>query len=265
VAEVAPGVTRVKPGDRVAGLFMPDWIAGGVNDAIARTARGAFAGGVLSETAVYAAEALVPAPAHLSFEEAATLPCAGVTAWNALVVSGRIRAGDTVLAIGTGGVSAFAIQLARLHGARVIVISSSDEKLTKARALGAEEGVNYRSTPDWEDPVRKWAGAGVDHVVEVGGATLNRSLRAVRTGGHIALIGVVAGAAEAGLAPAFMRSVRIQGIFVGSREMFEAMNRAIAASAMRPVVDRVFAMTGIRDALHAMESGAHFGKIVVRV
>jgi NADPH:quinone reductase-like Zn-dependent oxidoreductase len=225
-----------------------------------------MAPGVLAEHIVMHEDALVAIPAHLSFEEAATLPCAAVTAWHALVVRGGIKAGDTVLTLGTGGVSLFALQIARMHGARVISTSSSDEKLARVRELGAEETINYKANPDWEETVRKMTGGGVDHVVEVGGTdTLNKSIRAVRMGGRIALIGNVSGTADANLLPAFMKSLTIHGIFVGSREMFEAMNRAIAAHQMRPVVDRVFPMDEIGGALRHLESGAHFGKVVVTV
>jgi NADPH:quinone reductase-like Zn-dependent oxidoreductase len=266
VAETGPGVTRVKTGDRVSPAFMPGWIAGEITEAKARTALGAMAPGVLAEHVVMHEDALVAIPGHLSDEEAATLPCAAVTAWHALVVRGGIKAGDTVLTLGTGGVSLFAVQIARMHGARVISTSSSDEKLTRVREVGAEESINYRTNPAWEETVRKMTGGGVDHVIEVGGTdTLNKSIRAVRMGGRIALIGNVSGAADANLLPAFMKNATINGIFVGSREMFEAMNRAIAAHKMRPVVDRVFEMDQIGDALRHMESGAHFGKIVVKV
>ena len=267
VISVGAGVTRVAPGDRVAALFMPGWIDGEVNEAKAKTALGAAAPGVLAEQVAFDEEALVKIPGHLSFEEAATLPCAALTAWHALAVKGRVKSGDTVLVLGSGGVSIFALQFAQLAGARVIATSSSDQKLARLRELGAAETVNYRATPEWDEAVRKMTGGGVDHVVEVGGAgTMSRSLRAVRMGGRISLIGSLSGGAgEVNLMLCLMKSVTIQGIFVGSREMFESMNRAITMHRLFPVIDRVFPMEDARAALRHMESGAHFGKICIRV
>jgi NADPH:quinone reductase-like Zn-dependent oxidoreductase len=275
VAEIGEGVTRVKKGDRVAGIFMQQWLAGEVTDAKAKSALGGgsragsdgASDGMLAEYVVLNEEGLVHVPEHLSDEEAATLPCAAVTAWNALVATGGLQAGESVLTQGTGGVSLFALQFARLTGARVIAISSSDEKLRRARDLGASDGINYKTTPDWDKRVRELTGdAGVDHVVEVGGAgTLGRSLKAVRMGGHIALIGVLSGAGEVNPMPILMKHVRVQGIYVGSRDMFEAMNRAIALHQLRPVVDRVFPFDQACEALRYMETGRHFGKICVRV
>jgi NADPH:quinone reductase-like Zn-dependent oxidoreductase len=268
VAAVGPGVSRFKPGDRVAAAFMPGWIDGGPSEAKARTALGAGGVGMLAETVVLPAEGLVEVPAHLSFEEAATLPCAAVTAWHALVTEGQVKAGDSVLVQGTGGVSIFALQFARLHGARVIATSSSDEKLGRAKELGASDGVNYKTTPDWDKAVRALTGGeGVDHVIEVGGAgTLSRSLRSVRTGGRVSLIGVLSGgASEVNILPVLMKNLRVQGIFVGSVEMFAAMNRAISLHGMRPVVDRVFPLDQAAEAYRHMESGSHFGKIVIRI
>lgn len=268
VVAVGAGVTRVKPRDRVAGIFMQDWLAGGPTDAAAKSALGGAIGGVLAEEVVFSEDGVVSIPEHLSFEEAATLPCAGVTAWNALFGDGTLTAGETVLVQGTGGVSLFALQFARLAGARVIATSSSDQKLERVRALGASDGVNYKTTPDWDARVRELTGAqGVDHIVEVGGAgTLPRSLRAVRMGGRISLIGVLSGGSgELGLFPILMKNVRIQGIYVGSRALFEAMNRAIAFHQLRPVIDRVFPFAEAPAALRHLESGSHFGKIVIRV
>jgi NADPH:quinone reductase-like Zn-dependent oxidoreductase len=267
VVAVGDGVTRVKPGDRVCGIFMQGWLAGEVNEAAARTAMGGAIDGMLAESVVLHQDGLVPFPAHLSFEEAATLPCAGVTAWHAVVVKGRIQPGETVLTLGTGGVSIFALQFAVMSGARVIATSSSDEKLTRVKSMGAAETINYKTTPDWEERVRKLTGAGADHVVEVGGSgTLMKSLRAVRMGGTVSVIGALSGGGgEVSPVPVLMKSIRMQGIFVGSREIFERMNRAIAAHAMRPVVVRIFAFGDARAALHYMESGALFGKVVIRV
>lgn len=264
VVAVGPGVTKFKPGDRVAGCFMQHWAAGEVTAEKAGSALGGAMEGVLAEQVAYFEEGLVPIPVGLSFEEAATLPCAALTAWHALVVSGGVKAGDSVLVQGTGGVSIFALQFARLHGARVIATSSSDAKLARAKQLGAAETINYKSVPEWGKKALELTG-GVDHVVEVGGAgTLNESLRAVRPGGHIALIGVLAGGQAFNWVPILMKSVRLQGIFVGSREMFEAMNRAIAVSGLKPVIDRVFDFNQSREAMQYMQSGAHFGKVVIR-
>jgi NADPH:quinone reductase-like Zn-dependent oxidoreductase len=266
VVEVGAGVSRVKVGDRVAGAFMPGWIDGMLTDAKGKSALGGGVDGLLAEYAVLPADGVVPVPGHLSDEEAATLPCAAVTAWNALVSSGGLKAGDSVLIQGTGGVSLFALQFARLSGARVIATSSSDAKLARVLEMGASDGVNYKSNPDWEKKVLELTGGvGVDHVVEVGGAgTLPRSLKAVRTGGTISLIGVLSGAGEVNPIPILMKNVRVQGIYVGSREMFEAMNRAVALHRLKPVVDRVFPFAEAREALRYMESAAHFGKIVIR-
>lgn len=267
VVAVGQGVDRVKVGDRVAGIFMQTWLAGPVVEANARSALGGAIDGMLTEFVALNQDGLVSIPAHLSYEEASTLPCAAITAWNALL-EGGLTAGETVLVLGTGGVSLFALQFAKLAGARVIVTSSSDAKLERAKQLGACDGINYRTTPDWDKRVRELTGGrGVDHVVEVGGAgTLPQSLRAVRVGGRIPLIGVLAGqAGECNPLPAVMKNITIQGIFCGSRSMFEAMNRAIALHQLRPVIDRVFAFEDAVDALKYLESGAHFGKIVIRI
>ena len=265
VIATGEGVTRVKIGDRVCGIFMQGWLAGDVNEGVARTALGGAIDGVLAESVVFSQEGVVPIPGHLSFEEAATLPCAAVTAWHALVTRGQIKAGDTVLTLGTGGVSTFALQFATASGARVIATSSSDEKLAKAKSMGAWEGINYKTTPDWEERVRKLTGAGVDHVVEVGGAgTMMKSLRAVRMSGTVSAIGALSGGGnEVSPLPILMKSIRLQGIFVGSREMFESMNRAITAHNIRPVIDRVFPFEEAREAMKYVESGAHSGKVVI--
>jgi NADPH:quinone reductase-like Zn-dependent oxidoreductase len=264
VIAAGEGVTRVRLGDRVAAAFMPAWLSGRVDETKARSAMGAFAPGVLAEQIVLPQEALVSIPEHLTFEEAATLPCTGVTAWNALVVEGRIKAGDTVLVQGTGGVSIFALQLALAAGAHVIAITSSDEKAERLRQLGVQTVINYASTPDWDDAVRKSTGA-VDHVIEIGGAsTIGKSIRATRMGGFIALIGNRAeGASDVNLTTALMKAIRIQGIFVGSRDMFESMNRAIALHRIRPMVDSVFPFDRAPDAFAHLEAARHFGKVVI--
>ncbi len=267
VLAVGEGAGRFHIGDRVMANFMPGWVEGEVSLEKAKTALGAGVDGVLAEQVVVDQRALVEVPGTLSLEEAATLPCAALTAWNALMVAGDLQAGETVLLLGTGGVSLFALQLARIAGALVIITSSSDEKLARARALGAAVGINYVTTPDWEEHVRELTGGrGVDHVVEVGGAgTLGKSARAARFGGHIALVGNLTGRAGVDIVPLFMKCLRMSGILVGSRAMFEQMNRAIANAGMRPVVDRVFAFEQAIEAFSYMESGTHFGKVVIRV
>lgn len=268
VAAVGAGVTRVKVGDRVAAIFMQSWLAGRPTEEDAKSALGGAIDGVLAEFAVFPETGLVHLPDALSFEEGATLPCAAVTAWNALFESGSVKAGDTVLVQGTGGVSLFALQFAKLAGARVIATSSSDQKLERVLNLGAASGINYKATPEWGDRARELGdGRGVDHVVEVGGVgTLPQSLRAVRMAGQVSLIGVLTGGAgEVNTAQILMKHVRVQGIFVGSRAMFEAMNRAIRAHDLHPVIDRAFPLEETPDAYRHMESGAHFGKIVIRL
>jgi len=210
----------------------------------------------------------MPIPDHLSFEEASTLPCAAVTAWRALVTEGQVRAGDSVLVQGTGGVAVFGLQIARLLGAKVIAISSSDQKLARAKQLGAAEGINYLAVADWHKQAKALTGkVGVDHVLEVGGSgTLERSLQAVRVGGRISVIGVLTGKeGPVSLIPILMQNVRLQGVLVGSREDFAAMNRAFALHQLRPVVDRVFEFGQARAAFEHLASGKHFGKVVVRI
>ena len=268
VVAVSEGVTRVKPGDRVCGIFAQRWIAGEPSREKLRSTLGGPFDGMLAELVVLHEEGVVLVPPHLTWEEAATLPCAGVTAWSALVTHGRLTAGDSVLLQGTGGVSIFALQFAKLLGLRAIITSSSDEKLERARQLGASGLVNYQKKPEWSGAVRDLTdGAGVDLVVEVGGAgTLEQSLRSVRMGGTVCLIGNLAGLlAQVPLALVFMQQVRIQGILVGHREGFEAMNRAIALHEMRPVIDRVFEYEEARAAFELMAASGHFGKICVRV
>ena len=267
VVAVGEGVTRVKSGDRVAGIFFQKWLAGELTAEKAESALGGAIEGMLAEYVILHEDGVVRVPEHLTDEEAASLPCAAVTAWNALFTSGSLKAGDTVLIQGTGGVSIFALQFALLAGARVIATSSSDEKLERVLQLGASDGINYKQTPDWSKKVRELtAGDGVDYVVEVGGAgTLTESLRAVRYGGQISLIGVLTGgSAEINTASILMKNVKVQGIYVGSREMFEAMNSAIALHKLHPVCDRVFPFHEAPEALKYMETGSHFGKICIR-
>ncbi|HBL26064.1 MAG TPA: NAD(P)-dependent alcohol dehydrogenase [Acidobacteria bacterium] len=267
VVAVGEGVTRAKPGDRVCGIFAQRWLAGEPSRDKLRSTLGGPFDGLLAEQVVLHEDGVVHVPPHLSDEEAATLPCAGLTAWSALVTHGRLTAGDTVLLQGTGGVSIFALQLARLLGVRALITSSRDDKLERARRLGASGLINYRQTPEWSGAVRELTqGAGVDLVVEVGGAgTLEQSLRSVRLGGTICLIGNLAGVvAQVPLTLIFMQQARLQGILVGHREGFEAMNRAIAQHGLHPVVDRVFPFEDARAAFALMAAGGHFGKICIR-
>lgn len=267
VAAVGPGASRYQVGNRVMAAFMPHWLDGPPDDVKTRGALGGEADGVLAEYAVLPESALLPIPEHLSFEEAATLPCAAVTAWNALFENGNLEPGQSVLVQGTGGVSIFALQFARLAGARVIATSSSDAKLERVRELGASDVINYRTTPEWDRPVRALTGGkGVDLIVEVGGAgTLPLSTRSIRLGGSIMLIGVLTGAGDFNPIPLLMRNIRLQGIFVGSVRMFESMLKAIAVSQLKPVVDRVFPFDQAVEALEYLESGSHFGKVVIAI
>lgn len=264
VEEIGEGVTRFKKGDRVAACFMQGWIDGPPTKEKGATALGGAIDGVLREFAVFSQDGLVRVPESLSDEEAAALPCAAVTAWHALFEHTAMAPGDAVLIQGTGGVSVFALQFAHLAGFRTIVTSSSDAKLERARKLGANETVNYKKTPEWDDAARKLtAGQGVDHVIEVGGSgTMPRSLKAVRMQGAISVIGVLSGV-DPSVSPTaiLMNSVRVQGIYVGSRAMFERMNRAIELHRIQPVIDRVFPWTEYKEALRYMETQQHFGKI----
>jgi len=268
VTAVGDVVTKWHIGDRVIPIMVQRWFDGQSSDETRRTAIGAGSGwnGVLREFAVFDQEGLVAIPEHLSYEEAATLPCTGVTAWNALRVSGNVQPGETVLTQGTGGLSIFAVQFGKLFGANVIATSSGDEKLEKLKALGADETINYRTREDWDRAVLELTDKrGVDHVIEVGGAgTLAKSINAVRVSGHIAMIGALDAEGTFNHVPIFMKSIRLQGIFVGSKAMFEEMNAAITKNNFTPVIDRTFAFGEIKNALHYMESGAHFGKIVIR-
>jgi NADPH:quinone reductase-like Zn-dependent oxidoreductase len=269
VVEVGSGVSRVKAGDRVATIFFQRWLDG---DTLLPAAYGAvLAGGldgVLADHVVLHEDGLVHVPEHLSDEEASTLPCAAVTAWHALVTKGRVRSGETILVQGTGGVSIFALQFGLQAGARVIATSKSDEKLERARALGAWKTINYVTTPDWAERVLELTGGtGVDHVVEVGGlGTMEQSFKAARPGGTVSLIGVLTGFdTKIDPHPAMVKGLRIQAIVVGSRAMFEDMNRAIAVNGLRPVIDRVFPFAEAREALRHLQGAGHVGKVVISV
>lgn len=267
VIAVGDGVMRVQVGDRVCPIFIQSWIAGEATADRVRWTLGGPLDGVMTDLMAVNAEGVVKIPSPLSDEEAATLPCAALTAWSAVVTEGCVRAGDVVLVQGCGGVSLFALQFAKLQGARVIIVSSSDERLERAKVLGADVGINYRSTPEWGRLAREQAGGdGVNHIVEVGGTvTLPQSLRAIRAGGVISLIGVLSGAKmDVGLGPIVTRQVRLQGISVGNRDSFEAMLRAVEQHRLRPIVDRVFGFEDLHSALDYLATGAHIGKICIR-
>jgi NADPH:quinone reductase-like Zn-dependent oxidoreductase len=266
VAAVGEHVTRFKVGDRVTSLFFQEWADGEIQPATGKSALGGSLDGTFTTTRLFPEAGLIHAPAGLSFEEAATLPCAALTAWNALVEKGHVCAGETVLILGTGGVSLFALQIAKMHGARVLITSSSDEKLARARTLGADETINYRTTPAWDDEVLKLtANAGVDHVVEVGGSgTLAHSLRSVRPSGHVYVIGVLSGPGEGiDVRTVLTKSLNVCGVYVGSHAMFTRMNAAIQTNHLKPVVDRVFPLAEAKAAFEYMQNGSHFGKIVL--
>ncbi len=268
VAETGAQVSRVRVGDRVSPIFAQRWIGGVPTHEKLRSTLGGPLDGTLAGEMVLDAESVVKVPEHLSDQEAATLPCAALTAWNALTGYTPVRAGDTVLVQGTGGVSIFALQLAKVLGCRVIATSSSDEKLERVKALGADHVINYATEPEWGRVARELTGgAGVDHVVEVGGAgTLAQSLKAIRIGGQISLIGVLSGnQKDLNLNPIFMQAVRVQGILVGDRESFEAMNRAISLHGLRPVVDRVFEFDQVPAAFEALAKSQLFGKLCIRI
>lgn len=267
VEEVGTGVTRFRKGDRVATCFFQSWVDGPPTKEKVDSALGGGVDGVLREYAVLPQDGVIAVPSGLSDEEAATLPCAGLTAWHALFENVPGKPGETVLIQGTGGVSIFALQFSVAAGLRTIVTSSTDEKLARAKQMGASETINYKTSPNWEELARKYTqNTGVDHVIEVGGSnTMPKSLRAVRMSGLVSVIGVLSGA-EPTVSPVsiLMNSVRVQGIYVGSRAMFQRMNRVIELQRIKPVIDKTFDWTEIKDALHYMETQQHFGKICLR-
>jgi NADPH:quinone reductase-like Zn-dependent oxidoreductase len=268
VVEVGEQVTKWKVGDRVCPIFMQGWIDGEIDFQKARTALGGDLDGCLREFGAFNENGLVKIPDHLNYEEAATLPCAAVTAYNALYHSGSLKPGETVLLQGTGGVSIFALQFAVIIGARTIITSSSNEKLQNAKELGADDLINYKEREDWDKAVLDLTGKrGVDHVVEVGGAgTMQKSVNAVKMGGDISVIGVLASKGDFNPTSLLMKTVKLQGIYVGSRQMFEDMNRLICLHThLKPVIDKTFAFNEAKDALKYMESAEHFGKIVVKI
>jgi NADPH:quinone reductase-like Zn-dependent oxidoreductase len=265
VTAVGDGVTRVSIGDRVCPMFFQSWFDGRPSASNRRLALGGTRPGVLQELIVLDAEGVSRIPDHLTFEEAATLPCAALTAWRALFEEALIRPGQTILVQGTGGVSIFALQFAKLAGATVIVTSSSDEKLERAKALGADHAINYRSVAEWGKAAADWAGGGVDHVVEVGGKdTFQQSIEAARVGGTILVIGVLSGFAQQIAIPSlFGKNLHVIGLSVGSRRVFENMVSAIGHNHIKPVVDRTFGFTEVPDALRLMQQAGHFGKIAI--
>jgi NADPH:quinone reductase-like Zn-dependent oxidoreductase len=268
VIAVGEAVTEFKPGDRVAGTFFQGWIDGHFEYSYTKSALGGAINGALTTYKVFEQEGLIHLPEHLTYEEGATLPCAAVTAWHAMVPAANVKSGDTVLLLGTGGVSIFGLQFAKMHGARAIITSSSDEKLARAKKLGADEVINYKTTPDWAKEVKRLTdGKGADLVLEVGGAgTFQQSLRAVRFGGQVSLIGVLTGVNESLNIGAILHgNIRVQGIYVGSVAMFKSMNRAIAVNRLKPVIDKVFSLAQTKEAIRHLESAQHFGKLVISV
>ena len=266
IVSVGEGVTRVAVGDRVAANFFLNWIDGDVRASIHDSAMGGAVDGMLAEYVALPAESLVHLPDYLRYEQAATLPCAAVTLWNALFEQSKLAPGETVLLLGTGGVSIFGLQFAKMVGAKVILTSSSDAKLERARALGADETLNYKTNPDWDKAVWQLTGKrGVDHVVEVGGGgTMERSLRSTRTGGTVSAVGMLTGF-DSKIDPFLIvgRSLRVNGIYVGSVAMFERMLDVIRQHELQPIIDQVFPFAEAPQALEHLSSGSHFGKIVI--
>jgi NADPH:quinone reductase-like Zn-dependent oxidoreductase len=265
VISVGPAVKRFKAGDRVAGTFFQTWYDGAMQ--YSRPAMGGSTNGMLSELVALDEDGIVHLPDGYSFEEGATLPCAAVTAWHALMATRNpIRPGQTILCLGTGGVSIFALQFAKAAGARVVITSSSNEKLARAKELGADEGINYKEVPDWEKKVAELTSKrGVDHIVEVGGpGTLQKSYKAIAPEGQIALIGVVAGhKGDTNPLTMMMKGANLQGIYVGTTKMFEDMTRAITQSKIKPIIDRIFPFDEAADAYRHLATCNHLGKLVI--
>ena len=267
VTAIGKGV-KLQEGDRVTSCFFEEWTAGEIGASIMASALGGARQGVLAEEVVLPEHGVIPTPTSLTDEEAATLPCAALTAWHALTLPRPVKAGETVLLLGTGGVSVFAQQFCSIMGARTIVTSSSDDKLKKMKALGASEIINYQTNPEWDAIVLELTGgSGVDRVVEVGGpGTFDRSVNAVRVGGIIGLIGVLTGVSGAtNPTPIMAKSVTVKGIYVGSRTMFADMNRAIETHKLKPVIDQIFDFKDARSAYHTMRGAKHFGKLVIKM
>ncbi|WP_189681597.1 zinc-dependent alcohol dehydrogenase family protein [Seohaeicola zhoushanensis] len=268
IAALGEGVSGLVPGQRVAGAFYPDWITGPITAAARTRSLGANMDGMLAQYALLPAHAAIPVPDHLSDEEAATLPCAGLTAWNALFNVAALQPGQDVLLIGSGGVSVFALQFARMAGARIIILSGSAEKRARLAEMGAHHLIDYKASPDWhKDVMQLTDGRGVDVVVEVGGpGTLEKSMQSVRVGGTIVAIGFVA-QEGAGVAPRLVigKSVNLQGITVGNCAQFHEMNRALSLHELKPAIGHVFAMDDVKDAYALQRRAGHFGKIVIKV
>lgn len=268
IVEVGREVTRFRGGERVAALFFPRWQDGALTAERQAVALGGGVDGMLAEEVVLPDTAWAIVPEHLSFEEASTLPCAGVTAYNALFEAARVGPGDIVLVQGTGGVSLFALQLAKAAGARVIVTSKDEAKRTRARSLGADHALDYVGTPAWGEAAMAWTGGrGVDLVVEVGGpGTFDQSVSALRYGGSISLIGILTGVrGEVNIYDVFRKGLNVHGVYVGSARMFASLTRALTATRLTPVVDRVFPFEDARAAYEYLAAGRHFGKVVIRV
>jgi NADPH:quinone reductase-like Zn-dependent oxidoreductase len=268
IVSVGTEVSAWKPGDRVVVPFFPAWLEGELSHDKAASALGGDVDGMLREFITVRADAPLAIPGHLSFEQAATLPCAAVTAWNGLFVSAHLRPGQTLLLQGTGGVSLFGLQFGKLAGANIILISGSDKKLERGRAMGAHHTINYRTEPDWEKRVLAITDKrGVDLTLEVGGTgTLSKTLRATTHGGHVSLIGILSGiTGDVQIGPILHKAITVRGIYVGSRAMFEAMNGVITQHRLEPVIDRVFSFDEIPDAFRHMADAQHFGKIVARI
>lgn len=267
VVALGEQASKFNIGERVSAIFTQSWTTGDPTQDNWVSTLGSPLDGLLAEYVVLPEKGLVRVPEHLTDEEASTLACAAVTAWHAIVEEGQVKADDIVVVQGTGGVSLFALQFAKLFGARVIVTSSSDEKLERAKTLGADYGINYRTTPDWEQAVLAYTeGRGTDHIVDLGGgATLNRSLLALKVGGQISIVGLLSGALveDFAIIPAILRKARLQGINVGSREMFERMNLAIEQHKLHPVIDRSYPFAQSLDAFRYMAQGSAFGKVTI--
>lgn len=269
ILAVGEAVTQFQVGDRVAVNFFPTWKSGRFDLAYHQADLGGNLDGMLRDYAIFSQDSLVKTPSGWSFAQAATLPCAALTAWVALTDRGKLESGQSVCVLGTGGVSIFALQFAKLMGATVAITSSSDRKLERAMSLGADFGVNYRTTPEWSKSIWNWSGSrGVDHVVEVGGpGTLEQSMKSVSAGGHIALIGVLTGFGPptTSLFPLLARNVRLDGIYVGSCEHFRSMVQFIEANPLSPQIDRIYPFDQTPQAFEYLESGEHFGKIVIEM
>jgi NADPH:quinone reductase-like Zn-dependent oxidoreductase len=267
VTDLGTGVTRWKAGDRVAPIFVQRWLGGELKLEYMPSALGGPSDGVLAEKIVLSEDGLVRIPSHLTFEQAATLPCAAVTAWNAAIVRGTLKPGQTLVTLGTGGVSLFAAQFALLIGARVIATTGAAAKVARLNALGITDVIDYRAQADWDARVRELTdGSGADLVVDVGGpGSLARSIAAIRYCGHVSVVGNLAGKATIDPAALFAKRASMCGIQVGSRDMFEAMNRAIEVGKLEPVIDRVFDFKEARAAYEHLASGKHFGKVVIRI